>query len=91
MCELCVYYSSDPDVRYQVELRNRTLRDINSAISRGEARGIAKGMAKAEARAIERVKLENARNLLKLLDDVSIATAIGLDLETVSKLRAEVL
>lgn len=38
---------------------------------------------------VEKTKLENAKSLLDILDDETIATKIGLDLETVQKLRVE--
>lgn len=124
--------SIDPDTRYEFELRERTLKDMNSALSyreaKGKAEGIAIGQAKAkakvdkaekakakaekakaqaEAKAKEaeskvkeaeakvkeaelKTKLDNAKNLLSVLDDETIANSLGLEVSQVADLRKEV-
>ncbi len=85
--------SVDPDMRYEYELRERTIKDINSMMSTREAKGIAKGIAKGmeqgRVEGIEETKLSNAKNLLNILDDETIASTIGLDVQAVKNLRAD--
>ena len=58
-------------------LREKSLKDEISALAHAEE----KGMHKAT--------LENAKNLLDILDDETISAKLGLDIETVRKLRLE--
>ena len=58
-----------------------------------EKRGIEKGLQQGLQQGIEQGimagKLESARNLLDILDDETISIKLGLELETVKKLRLE--
>ena len=43
----------------------------------------------AEEKGMHKATLENAKNLLDILDDETISAKLGLDIETVRKLRLE--
>ena len=51
--------------------------------------GIERGIQQGEKIGKEKTKLENARNLIGLLDEHVIAERIGLPLEIVEKLKEE--
>ena len=68
---------SDEEILAVAEAREKQFLDYNSAINHATRRGI------------EQTKLENAKALLDLLEDETIAERIGLRLETVKKLRLE--
>ena len=58
-------------------MREKSLKDEISALANAEKKGM------------QRAKIESARNLLDILDDETIAVKLGLDLDTVKRLRDE--
>ena len=68
---------SDEEILAVAEAREKQFLDYNSAINQATRRGI------------EQNKLENAKALLNLLDDETIAERIGLPLEVVKQLWLE--
>lgn len=58
-------------------------------ISEGISQGISQGFSQGISRGTEQTKEENARNLLDILNEETIAERIGLPLETVRKLKEE--
>ncbi|MGL6227639.1 MAG: hypothetical protein ACRC3J_00340 [Culicoidibacterales bacterium] len=71
--------SNDEEIRMQYHYRQKALHDEASQKEQAFEQGIEQG--------IEKTRMENAKNLLSLLDDEAIATAIGLTVEDVRKLR----
>ncbi|MGL6058100.1 MAG: hypothetical protein ACRC17_07260 [Culicoidibacterales bacterium] len=67
--------SNDEEIRMQYHYRQKALHDEASQKEQAFEQGI------------EKNRIENAKNLLSLLDDEAIATAIGLTMEDVRKLR----
>lgn len=58
-------------------------------VNKGFSQGISEGISQGITQGTEKNKLENARNLLDVLDVSVIAEKIGLPLETVQKLKDE--
>lgn len=79
------YLSSDEKSMQLYWERERSLHERANMISSAEDRGEKRG----EKRGEEKARIENARNLLDILDDETISKKIGLDIELVRKLRAE--
>ncbi|MGL6227637.1 MAG: hypothetical protein ACRC3J_00330 [Culicoidibacterales bacterium] len=73
--------SNDEEIRMREHYRQKALHDEASQKEQAFEQGIEQG--------IEKNRMENAKNLLPLLDDEAIATAIGLTVEDVRKLRME--
>ncbi|MGL6058099.1 MAG: hypothetical protein ACRC17_07255 [Culicoidibacterales bacterium] len=69
--------SNDEEIRMREHYRQKALHDEASQKEQAFEQGI------------EQTRIENAKNLLSLLDDEAIATAIGLTVEDVRKLRME--
>ena len=76
---------SDEEILAVAEAREKQFLDYNSAINHATRRGHQEGLEEG----IEQNKLENAKALLDLLDDETIAERIGLPLEVVKQLRLE--
>ncbi|MGL6227636.1 MAG: Rpn family recombination-promoting nuclease/putative transposase [Culicoidibacterales bacterium] len=72
-----IQMSNDEEIRMQYHYRQKALHDEASQKEQAFEQGI------------EKTRMENAKNLLSLLDDEAIATAIGLTVEDVRKLRME--
>lgn len=64
-------------------------RGIEKGIQQGIQQGIEQGIQKGIQQGIMSERLENARNLLDILDDETISIKLKLELETVKKLRLE--
>ncbi|MGL5382835.1 MAG: hypothetical protein ACRDCC_05060 [Culicoidibacterales bacterium] len=71
--------SNDEEIRMREHYRQKALHDEASQKEQAFEQGIEQG--------IEKNRMANAKNLLPLLDDEAIATAIGLKVEDVRKLR----
>lgn len=74
-------YFKDENIEREVVKMTRTLYDPEV-----EKRGIEKGIEEGKRKA----KIENAKNLLDILDDETISKKIGLDIEVVRRLRVEI-
>lgn len=85
-------YLSDDRLEEEVNTMTKTLYDPEvekRGIEIGRQEGIQEGIQLGRQQGISSTKIENAKNLLDILDDETIAIKIGLDLETVKKLRQE--
>ena len=58
-------------------------------IDKGISQGISQGVSQGISQGINKAKIENARNLLDVLDVQTISEKIGLPLETVQQLKNE--
>ena len=89
------YLSSDDETMQMYWERERSLHERANLISTGIERGMQQGLQQGLQQGIEQGlqqgiesnKIDNAKNLLSMLDDESIATAIGIDIEVVKQLR----
>ena len=79
------YLSSDPETQELYFERERALHEKANLINTG----IRKGRAEGRAEGIIEGKIESAKSLLPILDDETIATTLGLDIELVKSLRNE--
>lgn len=85
-------YLNDDRLEEEVNTMTKTLYDPEvekRGIEIGRQEGIQEGIQLGRQQGISSTKIENAKNLLDILDDETIAIKIGLDLETVKKLRQE--
>ncbi|MGL5548886.1 MAG: hypothetical protein ACRDD4_04165 [Culicoidibacterales bacterium] len=73
--------SNDEEIRMREHYRQKALHDEASQKEQAFEQGFKQGFKQG----IEKVRI--AKNLLPLLDDEAIATAIGLKVEDVRKLR----
>ncbi|MGL4452963.1 MAG: Rpn family recombination-promoting nuclease/putative transposase [Sarcina sp.] len=62
---------------------------IKEGLIKGLEQGIEQGIEQGKELGIEQGKLEAAKNLLDILDDETIATKLGLDIEKVRELRGQ--
>ncbi|MEG2379706.1 MAG: Rpn family recombination-promoting nuclease/putative transposase [Bacilli bacterium] len=81
-------YLNDNKLEDEVNTMTKTLYDPEVE-KRGIEKGIQQGMQQGMEKGIMHNKLENAKNLLDVLDDETISIKLGLELETVKKLRLE--
>ena len=77
-------YFNDDRLEEEVNTMTKTLYDPEV-----EKRGIKIGMQQGMQQGIIKTKIENAKNLLDVLDDETIAIKIGLELDIVKKIRQE--
>ena len=85
-------YLNDDILEEEVNTMTKTLYDPEvekRGIEIGRQEGIQEGIQLGIQQGISSTKIENAKNLLDILDDETIAIKIGLDLETVKRLRQE--
>ena len=89
-------YFNDDRLEEEVNTMTKTLYDpevekrgIEIGRQQGIQQGMQQGMQQGIQQGIIKTKIENAKSLLDILDDETIAIKIGLELDIVKKIRQE--